>query len=205
MNKFTNEKLKEFIDEVKNAALMNPAMLLPKVNFTELYYTFIDKNDIVLDDEDDDEISLYHNPVINPFIGAIALHKINGNENILKYFISLSESMDACIFKLAHYIEEEDNLSFIEIYKKWSTPPSGWIASFCKCGELSPITPDITTLKNAEFIVPPGLEPVKIDLNKASLLEIYSDNSLHITVDEKIYICNIYEEINFKQLMKVSY
>ena len=205
MSKLTNEKLKEFIDEVKNAALLNPAMLLPKINFTELYYNFIDKNDIVSDDEDDDEITLYHNPVINPFIGAIALHKIYGNENILKYFISLSESVNACIFKLAHYIEEEDNLSFIEIYKKWSPPPSGWLASFCKCGELTPLTPDITTLKNAEFTILPSLEPVKIELNKASLLEIYSDNSLHITVDEKIYICNIYEEINFKQLMKVSY
>jgi hypothetical protein len=205
MSKFTNEKLKEFINEVKNAALLNPAMLLPKVNFTELYYTFIDKNNIIPDSEDDNEISLYHNPAINPFIGAIALHKIYGNEDILKYFISLKENAGACIFKLKHHIKEEDNLSFIEIYKKWSPPPSGWIASFCKCGELSPITPDITTLKNAEFIVPPDLEPVKIDLNKASLLEIYSDNSLRISVDEKIYICNIYEEIKFKQLMEVSY
>lgn len=205
MSKFTDEKLKDFINEVKNAALLNPAMLLPKVNFTELYYNFIDKNDIISDDEDDSEISLYHNPVINPFIGAIALYKIYGNENILKYFVSLRENTGACIFKLKHYIEEEDNLSFIEIYKKWSPPPSGWIASFCKCGEFNPLTPDITTFKNTEFIVPSGLEPVKIDLNKASLLEIYSDNSLRISIDEKIYICNIYEEIKFKQLMEVSY
>lgn len=77
-------------------------------------------------------------------IGYNVLYKINDIDkfsDILNKRIKLKNSY------IFHFIDErkdEEMLSLCEVWNKWNdTPPLGWLAGWCNCGEFFPYTLDM--------------------------------------------------------------
>lgn len=152
-------------------------------NKKELYiklFTFLeDKNIDIKDTETELKIDsmVYKMAKERDLIGYSVLYSITNINDFFQKFNNHLTKNKHYIFHLEYERLEEDNLSLCEVWFKWNEhPPKGWFASWCKCGDLYPITFDIGSMN--------------LDEEKLDIIETYKP--LHITVDDikEVQFCN---------------
>jgi hypothetical protein len=140
MNYISDTLIEEFLSTLER-----------KYNREEFYLAlikFIDKNKIYIENgrkEDELEQKIFNIAKKRGLIGYDIIQEISDMDFFLSKMNILVEKNR---FNLYHFAYELDvDISIGAFYEKWNqVPPSGWIGSWCKCGEFYPCTFDMNEM-----------------------------------------------------------
>lgn len=193
----TEEQKNRFLFDIFHSSVITPGSI-DSVKFYNLFYEFIEKENLVQEGEDSDELDLIENELFKiacqrGYINLIAV------TTVLKE--DIKDFLDKNILKKENRIlhikiyEGEDEMSLIDYWKKWDdSPPQGWIADYCSCGSIDPITNDICLFaySNKENIP----HPVSIKVDEIEKIDLMSNNSMRFTLNNGV----IYKVLLFNQV-----
>lgn len=123
-----------------------PSKTYTKVDLYDLLLDYLEEKGIFYsEDEENDLDTLVFSKASK--LGYLDAKVILAFDDMLKFenkMGDLFKKNEGVFFLITHEPQNEHNLSFSEIWKKWKgIPPQGWIANWCSCGHFYPCSFDI--------------------------------------------------------------
>lgn len=161
--------------------------------FYNLLLNYLDSNKIIINDSKDEEIleqEIFNIAKERGFIGYDVIQEISDMNEFLG---KMNMLVDKNAFNLYHFSYELDaDISVCAFYEKWNqVPPSGWIASWCKCGEFYPCTFDIAEMNLIEYVHEKLFEnqrPITVTVDDIETVLICSDSFFRLKLKTGIII-----------------
>ena len=189
-DEFTDKNREEVLDIVRKKGKVS------NEDFYNLFCDYLEENKIVLSDDksDEEESRIFYQLLEEGLVGYDILYTITDGavfkDRFNKHFEKLGN--DYHVAQISRIDEEEDKLSFADLYKKWDgNMPRGWFALWCTCGHFFPLTPDLTEIdmENGEPSLKNLFEdkPVKILLKDLKFADFCSDNIVRIRLNDGGY------------------
>lgn len=190
IDELTDKHREEVLDIVRKKGKIS------NEDFYNLFCDYLEENKIVLSDDksDEEESRIFYQLLEEDLIGYDILYTITDGavfkDRFNKHFEKLGN--DYHVAQISRIDEEEDRLSFADLYKKWNgNMPRGWFALWCTCGHFFPLTPDLTEIdmENGEPSLKNLFEdkPVKILLKDLKSADFCSDNIVRIRLNDGGY------------------
>ena len=163
-----------------------------KMTFYTKLFEFLEKEKYDVDDELVVEKFAYSIAKKHDYIGYDVLISITDDfSSFVNKLNQYRNKVNYCYFHFIIENEDEKELCFSEIWKKWEkNPPLGWLGGWCSCGHFFPYTLDFNAINmddnsiNSKFEVKPRIfkidELKKVEFCSDSMIRFYLNNGVVI-------------------------
>ena len=178
-----------------------------KVDLYDSLLDYLEEKEISCSEENENEIDLL------VFKKASELGYLNAKiiltfddmtkfANKMKEFLSKTDDL---FFHITYESQEEEALSFTEIWKNWKgVPPEGWIAGWCSCGHFYPCTFDIGAMdmENDTLVENSFYKPSTIELSDIERVNFCSDGLFRLILKNgNVFAVKIYTLLKNSAIM----
>ena len=189
-DEFTDKNREEIVDIVRKRGKIS------NEEFYNLFCDYLEENKIEIseDKSDEEESKIFYRLLEEGLVGYDILYTITDGavfkDRFNKHFEKLGN--DYHVAQITRIDEEEDKLSFADLYKKWNgNMPRGWFALWCTCGHFFPLTPDLSEINmedgEEDFKKLFDKRPVKIICSEIKSIDFCSDNIIRIRMNNGEY------------------
>lgn len=169
-----------------------------KVDLYDFLLDYLEEKEIFCSEENENEIDLLVFKKASE-LGYLDAKVILTFDDMTKFANKMKEFLnktDDLFFHITYEPQEEENLSFTEIWKNWKgVPPEGWIAGWCSCGHFYPCTFDIGAMdmENDVLVENSFYKPSKIELSDIEKVNFCSDGLFRLILKNgNIFAVKIY-------------